>query len=403
MNNVRRLIAGLLVAVACLAWLAPASAADDAAGAPPAAAPSPVMQHYRAYRAALEQGNLAVAETEAASALAASSELNGDGPPTAGLAVNLAGLRLIRKEHAAAVEPARRALAIAQAQGDASGVDVHVPQLLLGRAELPGGDAAAMERLMQAVREAQGVPGMDDEAYPAAVELAVAAHDAGLYPLAREAWVASARFAKGSRVNADYARARARLGEASARVVPIAKVTAGPGRAPLREFEAIDALLAEAMDLVHDQAVKSEVGGELTLAQTVYGEATALKSALGAKLKSDQRGSWKETPPKEQEAEIGVTDNSRPLCERKVVAKPLPAYPPARVVAGGVGSVVLKVQVDDAGALSRVQVAGAAGGQDFADSVVAAARRWRVKNEDGAVPGCRMAGEFFMAVTFVYP
>ena len=53
--------------------------------------------------------------------------------------------------------------------------------------------------------------------------------------------------------------------------------------------------------------------------------------------------------------------------------------------------------------LFLLPVAGAAGGQDFADSVVAAARRWRVEKEDGAVPGCRMAGEVFMAVSFVYP
>lgn len=46
---------------------------------------------------------------------------------------------------------------------------------------------------------------------------------------------------------------------------------------------------------------------------------------------------------------------------------------------------------------------GAAGGQDFADSVVAAARRWRVEKEDGAVAGCQVAREVFMAVTFVYP
>jgi len=37
------------------------------------------MQHYRAYRAALDQGNLRAADDEAASALAASIEQNGDG------------------------------------------------------------------------------------------------------------------------------------------------------------------------------------------------------------------------------------------------------------------------------------------------------------------------------------
>ena len=156
------------------------------------------------------------------------------------------------------------------------------------------------------------------------------------------------------------------------------------------------------MDLVHDQAVQGEIGGELTRAQAVYGEAAALKNGLSAKLKADQTGQWKETTPTKQANEIGVKEDSPPRCARHWVTKPAPAYPPARLVAGGVGSVLLKILVDEAGAVSRVQVAGAAGGQDFADSVVAAARRWRAEKKADAVPGCRMAGEVFMAVTFVF-
>jgi TonB family protein len=383
--------------------------AANAAGAEPAAAPSPTVQHYQAYARALEQGNLPLAETEADSALAASVAQYGDGGRTAVLASNLAGVRLLLGRYSAAVEPARKALAIAESQGDASGVDVHVARLMLGRAEMPGGGAAAMDRLLQAVKAAQGVPGIDAEAYPAAVELATAAHDAGRYQLSSEAWVASARFAKGSRINADYARARAKLGEAVARTVPIMKSqaagfdrrAAGFGRR-IREFEAIDALLAEAMDLVHDQAVQGEIGGELTRAQAVYGEAAALKNGLNAKLKVDQTGQWKETTPTKQANEIGVKEDSPPRCARRWVTKPEPAYPPARLVAGGVGSVLLKILVDEAGTVSRVQVAGAAGGQEFSDSVVAAAGRWRAEKEDGATPGCRMAGESFLPVKFVF-
>jgi TonB family protein len=277
-----------------------------------------------------------------------------------------------------------------------------VARLLLGRAELPGGGAEAMDRLMEVVKDAQGIAGIDAEAYPAAIELAVSAYRAGRYPLSAEAWVASVPFAEGARVDVDFARAQAKLGEASARIMPIAKTPATAVRAPLREFEAIDALLAEAIDLVHDQAMRSEIGGELTRAQSVYGDAIALKSGLMAKLKSDQRGRWKQTPPKKQESEIGVVDDSGPPCARKLVAKPVPTYPPARLVIGGVGSVVLKILLDEAGTVSRVQVAGTAGGPEFAKSVFEAARRWRVEREEGAAPGCRMAGEFFISVTFVF-
>jgi hypothetical protein len=60
------------------------------------------------------------------------------------------------------------------------------------------------------------------------------------------------------------------------------------------------------------------------------------------------------------------------------------------------------VQGETGGELTRVQVAGAADGQEFADSVVAATSRWRVEKKDDATPGCRMAGESFLIVTFVY-
>jgi TonB family protein len=377
-------------------WLGLAGVAFAA----PASAPSPVVQHYQAYRAAFEQGDLALAESEAARALAASVEQNGDAPPTAALALNLARLRLIRNQHSTAIEPARQALAIAEQHGDASGVDVHVARLVLGRAELPGGDVTAMERLLQAVRAAQGAPGMDDDAYPAAVELAIAAHDAGRYPLAREAWLASARFAKGSSINADYARARAKLGEATARIALFATVPVAPGRAPVREFEAADALLAEAMDLVHDQAVQSAAGGELTRAQALFGEAAALKAALSAKLHSDERDRWIKTEPKKRALEIGVTDPSLPQCERRLIARPEPDYPPAKRVKNGVGAVVMKALMDESGAVTRVQVAGAAGGQEFTDAVTAAARQWRVEKDDDSVAGCQMAREVFLIVAF---
>jgi tetratricopeptide (TPR) repeat protein len=399
-------------------WLGFAGAAVSA----PASAPSPVMQHYQAYRTALEQGDLALAESEAASALTASVEQNGDAPPTASLAVNLAGLRLIRKQHSAAVEPARQALAIAERHGDASGVDAHAVRLLLGRAELPGGEDAALERLLQAVRAAQGVPGMDAEAYPAAVELATAAYDAGRYPLAREAWMASARFARGSPVNADYARARAKLGVATARIVPIAKMPAATYRAPIGEFDEISRLLSEAIELVHDQAVSSAAGGELTLAQSVYGQAVALRGAIQAKLYSEKQSLPKAAaPPTSRKAateepaptdepesritwdnEIGRAADAPEGCRWTFIKQPKLVFPPRREVTYGVGAVVLKILVDDTGAVTRVQVAGSVGGPAFVDAVVGKVKRWRVQRAAGSAPGCELAGEIFKSFTFGY-
>lgn len=369
--------------------------------AEPAAPVSPITQHHRAYREALAQGNLALAETEAASALSASLELKGDAPPTAALAVNLASLRLVQGQPAAAIEPARQALAIAEKHGDASGVDIHHVRLLLGRAELPGGDEAAMERLLQAVRNAQNVPGLDVDAYPAAVELEVAAHAAKQYTIASEAWIASARFARGSRVSPEHARGRAKLGEAAARLAPLASSWPGPRRS-MAEFVAIDALLVEAMDFVHDQAMQGPVGGVLTPAQSVFGEAGALQRVIPAKLGPDERTRWQGKQSAKGGAEIGGSPGSPPRCERSWNKSPEPDFPLSKRVRDGVGSVVLKVMNDEAGAVTRVQVAGAAGGDEFVDSVVAAVRQWRARKADTAVAGCALAGESFLSVTFAY-
>lgn len=380
--------------------------ASYAVGAQQPAAPSPVMQHYRAYRAALDQGNLQTAEAEAASALAASIEQNGDGGRTAVLAVNLAGVRLALKENAAAVEPARRALAIAEARGAASGVDVHVARLILRRAELPDGGAAALDRLQQAVTEAQGVTGIEGEAYPAAVELAVAAYANGRYQVSRDAWVASGKLADGCPVNSDYARAKAKLGEAAAAIMQHAKDAAKPQIGsrlrPAQEFAQIDAMLAEAMDIIHDQAMESEAGGELTLAQSVFGQAQAWKKILHAKLYSEGRALPTVAQPQKLSVELGAPDNSRAVCRTQTVVEPPPVFPHKQRVVDGVGAVALKLLVDEAGKVTRVQVAGSVGGQAFTDSVVAAARQWHVKKLDGSPADCSMAKEFFMTVEFRY-
>jgi len=373
-----------------------------AGAAEPAAAVSPITQHHRAFRDALAQGNLALAEAEAASALSASLELRGESPPTAALAVNLASVRLVRGQPAAAVEPARRALALAEKYGDASGVDIHSVRLLLGRAELPGGDKVAMERLLQAVRDAQTVPGLDVDAYPAAVDLAVAANAAAEYAIATEAWIASARFARGSRVSPEYARALAKRGDAAARLAPLARSRSplGAGR-DMAEFVAIDALLVEAIDLIHEQAMQGPIGGELTPAQSVYGEANALRSVIPAKLTSEERERWQAKKLANDGSDIGVSPGL-PRCARDWHSEPEPDFPAAKRVLGGVGSVTLKVMIDDTGAVTRVQVAGAAGGDAFADAVVAAVRQWRTSRKVTAAEGCTLAGETFLSVTFQY-
>jgi predicted negative regulator of RcsB-dependent stress response len=99
-------------------------------------APSELMTHYRAYRAAFEAGDLATAETEAAATLQASVARDGEGGRTGVLALNLAQVRLQRGRVAEAYAPALQAFTIASARPDA-GVDPLLARLVLGRSEPP--------------------------------------------------------------------------------------------------------------------------------------------------------------------------------------------------------------------------------------------------------------------------
>jgi hypothetical protein len=109
--------------------------------------PNPIIEHYRAYRAALERNDLAAAEAAAISALEASEARDGDGGRTGVLVYNLATVRFARNDLSGALAPARRALELAQLRGEAaSSVSPILARLLVGRAELaadePGGRGA---------------------------------------------------------------------------------------------------------------------------------------------------------------------------------------------------------------------------------------------------------------------
>ncbi|HVV32463.1 MAG TPA: hypothetical protein VHC73_04470, partial [Vitreimonas sp.] len=69
-----------------------------------------IGQHYHAYTAALQNGDLATAEREAAAALQLSEAQDGDGGHTAVLALNLATTRLSAGHGADALAPAQQAL-----------------------------------------------------------------------------------------------------------------------------------------------------------------------------------------------------------------------------------------------------------------------------------------------------
>ena len=86
-------------------WAVAAATFWFACVAASAQTPNPVIQHYRAYQAALDANDFVAAEREAAAALAASEQRDGDGGRTAVLALNLA---LVRFNHSDPTARSRR-------------------------------------------------------------------------------------------------------------------------------------------------------------------------------------------------------------------------------------------------------------------------------------------------------
>ena len=113
-----------LFAIAAIAMLAPQAHAQQSA----------VMQHYRAYEAALQQGDIPTAAREAQAALAASEARDGDGGRTAVLSLNLAIVRLMAREYGAARAASERALVLGRA--GATGVNEPLAELISARAAL---------------------------------------------------------------------------------------------------------------------------------------------------------------------------------------------------------------------------------------------------------------------------
>jgi TonB family protein len=130
----------------------------------------------------------------------------------------------------------------------------------------------------------------------------------------------------------------------------------------------------------------------------------AWKKALYAKLYSEDRALPDNVQLLNPELsyELRVPDNSRAMCRTRTVAEPPPKFPPKQKVVGGVGAVVLKLLVDEAGKVTRVQVAGSVGGQAFTESVVDAARQWHAKKLDESPTDCGIAKEYFASVIFRY-
>ena len=372
--------------------------------------PNPVLAHYRAYRAAVEAGNLTVAESEAAAALAASVSRDGEGGRTAVLALNLARVRLEVGRADAALAPARQAFSVASQRGEISGVDPLLARLVLGRAELGGADpASGAASLLPALNEAAARVELEADIYDAATSLGVWAFRARQYEMSREAWSIAAQRSGGAQIDHGFARAQALTAMAASIVMDNARPnrsrTASYNRAAHQPAE--DAL-AEAIALLAPMAAIGIESGEMTIAQSEYAQARAWRTAMYSRLTRRSAPEAAETSASAGEGSgepLDITSISaaapRNVCPMHVVERPSISYPREALEHDGVGAVVVRLVVSDSGSIQDVRIAAAvpqSGG--FREAISTRVSAWRVERRAGASTDCRMAQLLFIPIGF---
>ena len=362
--------------------------------------PNPIMEHYRAYRVALEQNELVTAEREAEAALRASEARDGDGGRTAILLLNLAHVRLRIGRGGEALVPAQRVFTLAQ-QG-APGVDAKFAELTLARAELAALGAPGADRLEALLLTPASLP--EDEIYGAAAELGAWAMREEDFERAQFAGSVAAAYPQGALYGEAFGLGVARIAEAAA----IIRGEIGPrGRSRMNRDNAHAAYahLLEADRVLAPLASIESPTLELTHAQRALAESRAWRAALSAKLIADHQR-IPETPREAQGdadglMELGAVDLARPRCLMRIEAEPPPTYPHAARIRGGVAGVVLFFRTNEGGEVVSHQVAARVGDPAFAAALERVAPRWRVvKIEEGSAPNCRMAASILQTVRF---
>jgi len=360
-----------------------------------AAQPQTIGQHFRAYNAALESGDLATAEREAAAALQLSESQDGDGGHTAVLALNLATTRLSAGHGADALAPAQRALRLARANSD-SGVDARLATLVEAHAALmsPGEMAArdAAQRLIAALSDPQ-LHGFDADAYSAAADLGAWHFSHEHYREARQAWLVAGNFSTGSPFGGDVGRAYANVGVASAIVMYALRHPLMADDAQVARGALDSALAALRPHLTAVPAGAPIPGGlrEYALADAWY---MMLWQQMSARNLHPERVA-RDDPTEPPNLPDG---DARPPCKRTPVMIPPIHFPMVQNDAQNMGAVIVLIQTDDAGAVTRYEVLATVGAGFAGPTNVM--RQWRYQRAPDAEPGCRLAMQTVVRVNY---
>jgi TonB family protein len=361
-----------------------------------AAAPDPVVTHFREYRAALQRNDLPAADAAATAALQASEASNGS--RTAVLALNLANLRLGMSDPARALAPATRAHELATSTAD-SGVDPLHATLVLGRAQLAANERSSAARLRDAIAAAEAAGQPLAEAYDAAVALGEWALRAEDSSMARDAWAAAGRLAEHGSSEVEFSRGRARLLEGIAIFldgVNRSSVLAPNSPATRDAHEAFYAF-SEAMNLFEPYAFPEAPSEILSAGQTGYAQALGWRQALQAKLTSQNQVL---RPPPDRAALLTEEDDAQ-YCRLRTIADPRPEYPREVANRGGVGAVVVHVALDADGSIVKRQIAAAVPTGPLGAAVEAVFSQWRFERHPSSAPDCRNRSSNYSVMSFV--
>ncbi|GAN00521.1 hypothetical protein U91I_04187 [alpha proteobacterium U9-1i] len=337
-------------------------------------APNPVLEHFRAYRAAIAAGDMATAESEAAAALTASEQRDGNGGRTAVLALNLASLRLERGRRAEAIAPAQRANDIARAGTADAGVDPVLANLVLGRARLSN-EIGPKDDLRAMLDTANARDDLRAEVYLGALDLARQELQDRRFAAAANAWDLVASTSDAAPGNATLARAQA-LALGGVSLIYLAEAMPNSRETRPEEIQAHDKLHG-AMMIVRQRLLDLPAGAPTSTEARTYGMARAWHDALDSRL-SDIDNPW----DNEDEHAYQLHEQGASECV-EIRLTPPPEYPRNASNNYEVGSVVTQFHMDPNGEVSRREVIGSApNAGSFVDAVERVYDQWRVRTTD---------------------
>ena len=357
----------------------------------------PVIANFREYRAALERGDLAAAETAATAALAASEAAQGS--RTAVLALNLANLRLELGKPYDALSPALQAHGLATASATA-GVDPIAAALTLGRAEIAADKRTGARRLLEAFEAAEGQTALDTDVYNAAVALGRWGNEDNDYTAARIAWGRAARLAH-TTDDPSFAHARAAMSQG------VAIARAGFDRSMLghvgidwtlspADAKAANDALSIAQLLLRERAFSDRPPeGELTPVQLLYAHTLAWQAAVFAKAQA-----LGDRVPSPLTTDLVISEQA--LCVMRVMRSGAQVMFPAEALdRWGVGAVVVHLAVDANGATTSRGIAASVPPGALAEGVSPSVAGWRTEKDASAAPDCVMPTALFVPMHFV--